>query len=110
MRPLRKRVVDSAKVFAQGFLRGNQRSVDDAVVLIDEYNTNLGANSLTPVNSCKAYDISSNDALIDSLSKEYMIRTTDRLNYGTPNLNLIPEEVEALFDYCGYDLNVAGKT
>jgi acid phosphatase len=103
-----KRVVESAKKFAEGFL--GKAAQNSSFIILDEDDDTLGANSLTPVTSCKSYNSSLNDDLIDSLSFDYLKKTAQRLNSQTLGLKLTTKEVEGLFDYCGFDLNVAGRS
>lgn len=103
-----KRVVDSARKFAEGFL--GKPVHNSSLVIIDEDDETLGANSLTPVTSCSNYNSTFNDALINSLSESYLEQAATRLNNETSGLNLKKKEVAALMDYCGFDLNVSGKS
>lgn len=103
-----ERVVVSARKFAEGFL--GKKIDNSSLVIIDEDDENLGANSLTPITSCRNYNETFNDDLIDTLSDDYLKTTAKRLNKETPGLNLTTKEVEALFNYCGFDLTTAGKS
>ncbi|CCH42204.1 Acid phosphatase PHO11 [Wickerhamomyces ciferrii] len=102
-----KRVVESAKKFAQGFLGESYN--ESYIQEIDEDTNDLGANSLTPVNACNNYDKHINQDKIDELSTSFLNKTADRLNNQSPGINLIPEQVGSLIYYCGFELNVEGS-
>ncbi|CDR41133.1 CYFA0S06e02366g1_1 [Cyberlindnera fabianii] len=103
-----ERVVVSAQKFAEGFL--GYTADNSSFFIIDEDDASLGGNSLTPVTGCVNYDDTTNEDLIATLSDAYLNQTTARLNDGTPGINLTTSEVAGLFDYCGFDLNVGGKS
>lgn len=102
-----KRVVESAHKFAEGFLGQNYNKT--FVKVIDEDDEKLGANSLTPVTSCKNYNKKLHKDTIKSLSESYLDQIAERLNSESPGINLTADAVESLMYYCGYDLNVVGS-
>ncbi|CCH42203.1 3-phytase B [Wickerhamomyces ciferrii] len=103
-----ERVAVSAKQFAKGFL--GEAYNESLVVYLEEHDPKLGANTLTPVNSCKYYDIDSNQDKIDQLSTSFLNKTADRLNGQNEGLNISSKIVKSLLDYCGFELNVQGTT
>ncbi|CEP21621.1 PHO5 [Cyberlindnera jadinii] len=101
-----KRIVDSATWFAHGFMGS---SFDNSSIIpIDEFTNMTGANSLTPVNSCRNYNSRAEIDTISRYSKEFMSDAAKRMNKSTPGLNLTSDEVWSLFTHCGFDLNIRG--
>lgn len=98
-----ERVVDSAIEFSKGLFNQEKN-----VIIIDEYNTTAGANTLTPGKSCLNYDPKIHKHLIKDY-KNYLNHITKRLNNVSPELNISNSEVSQLLNYCGYDLNVSGN-
>lgn len=102
-----ERVVESARKFTAGFF--SEFQTPQNFTIIDEDDDTLGANSLTPVTSCLSFDKTANEELYGEFNM-HRSEVADRLNELTPGLNITEDEVGALIQYCGFDLDVSGKS
>jgi len=101
------RVALTAQYFARGFLGQDYDESNVEYVLIDE-DGELGANSLTPRYGCKKFESDPHTDYVDGFSDQYLKDALTRFQKSNPNLDLDTDDVNSLFDWCAYELNVKG--
>lgn len=102
------RVKDTAKFFGEGFVQNT--NINFEVLVISE-NETQGMNSLTPAKSCDTFDSDYNDDLIATFfgNKTAMLNDIkQRIVDENPALNLSISNIESIYNYCTYELNVNG--
>ncbi|KAI5950885.1 PHO5 [Candida jiufengensis] len=104
------RCYETSRYFARGFL-GDDFNEGKTVKfnIIDEAATS-GANSLTPRNSCPKYNSSANKATIAKYNTSFLTTIADRLNKPNPGLKLNGSDVNGLFSWCAFEINVRGSS
>lgn len=103
------RVHLTAKYFARGFL-GDEYSDKKVSYHVLSEDKEMGANSLTPRYGCSAFDKGLNDEVIDSYDSSYLDAARERILQGNEKLNLTTADVESLFGWCAYEINVRGQS
>ncbi|KAK6204533.1 secreted acid phosphatase [Scheffersomyces amazonensis] len=105
------RVYQTSNYFARGFL-GDQfnQGVNVRFNILNE-SASLGANSLTPSIGCKTYNTGANASLIAEYNTTaYLQPIVNRLVGQNPGLNLTTSDVQSLFSWCAYEINVRGES
>lgn len=102
------RVKDTAKFFGEGFTQNTNLNFEVLVISEDE---SSGMNSLTPAKSCNTFDSDANDDLVATFfgNKTAMLNNIkQRILNDNPALNLSTANIESIYNYCTYELNVNG--
>ncbi|CCH44137.1 putative acid phosphatase DIA3 [Wickerhamomyces ciferrii] len=102
------RIVASAESFAQGFLGESYNK--SSIQIIDEEDKSLGANTLTPVDTCENYDEDSNEKKLDEFDDKFLKKIAKRINSENKGLDLSKKAVKSLMYYCGVELMGEGST
>lgn len=100
------RVHQSAQAFARGFL-GPENDGDARFVVLSE-DGSLGANSLTPRYGCDAFDDQANRNIIEEYDMSFLDAVVDRWKVDNPQLTVKAADVQHLFEYCAFEINVSG--
>ncbi|KAG0689153.1 acid phosphatase pho5 [Pichia californica] len=103
-----RRIYDTAKLFAQGFTFNKYESDYKMVVLSES--KEFGANSLTNVEACLTFKDGYMGPLVNISLPFYKKREADRLNRLSPGFQITEEDVYNMCNYCGFELNVRGKS
>lgn len=104
------RVVDSARLFARGYL-GPNATVDGSVYVINSTDPRAVANSLAPSDLCTAYDDDSGGVNATTWADIYLPPITDRINgLLSGNLNFTTTDVSIMPYLCGFETQITGKT
>lgn len=102
------RVHLTAKNFARGFLQDQYSDANVKYVILEE-DSKMGANSLTPSYACRPYlDDDSPDDIVDQYDDSYLGQIRQRLLKDNQGLSLSESDVERLFLWCAYEINVRG--
>ncbi|CAK7898612.1 repressible acid phosphatase [[Candida] anglica] len=101
------RCYQTSNYFARGFL-GDQFSDSTVKFSVISESPSSGANSLTPRSACNAWDGNANSDLIKKYDKGYLKGILKRLQLSNPGLNLSTSDIENLFGYVAYEINVRG--
>ncbi|AOA63022.1 Repressible acid phosphatase [Komagataella phaffii CBS 7435] len=101
-----ERVVDTAKYFAQGFMKSNYTDMVEVVALEEE--KSQGLNSLTARISCPNYN--SHIYKDGDFPNDIAEREADRLNTLSPGFNITADDIPTIALYCGFELNVRGES
>lgn len=102
-----KRVVDTAKSFAEGFTFNGKMQNYTMVVLPEVQDS--GLNSLTNTDSCVEYD-GDYEGAAANMTLTYKQQEAARLNDLSPGFNITEKDVFSLINYCGFELDVAGSS
>lgn len=104
------RCYKTGEYFARGFLGEEYSPATTKYVVISENGTQ-GANSLTPRTGCPNWNWgSANDPLIAKYNTSYLNAISDRFEKANPGLNITAADVEQLFPWCAYEINVRGSS
>lgn len=103
------RVHQTAKYFARGFL-GDEYSDETVAYYILDEDEKMGANSLTPRSACTAFDQDAQTDVIAQLNSSWLDVARDRLLEENESLDLTSDDVENLFKWCAYEINVRGSS
>lgn len=97
----------TARYFARGFLGDdfNDEKVDFAVIAEED---KFGANSLTPVVSCKNYHSGANNEFVKQFDTSYLSAAAARITKGNDGFSLSEKEVDRLIAWCAYEINAKG--
>ncbi|OBA19723.1 acid phosphatase [Metschnikowia bicuspidata var. bicuspidata NRRL YB-4993] len=100
---------ETSKYFARGFMGDeyDDESVDYYIIAED---SDMGANSLTPRKACTNYDKDINEDIIDQYNMSFLADARDRIVEGNTNFNLTTDDVENMFEWCAYEINVRGSS
>ncbi|CAR21807.1 histidine phosphatase family protein [Lachancea thermotolerans CBS 6340] len=98
-----KRVHDTANFFAKAL--GDRYNV--SLQIIDE-DPSMGANTLTPIESCTVYNESEQADVMNEYSDAYLVNLAGRLNTENSGLNLTKSDALNLFSWCAFEVNVKG--
>ncbi|RCK59666.1 Acid phosphatase PHO11 [Candida viswanathii] len=104
------RCYETSRYFARGFLGDDfeeGKTVKFSILAEDE---DSGLNSLTPRHSCPNYNSLINDEMVKKYNTSYLDDIADRLEKLNPGLNLTSSEVNNLFEWCSYEINVRGSS
>ncbi|CUM68074.1 uncharacterized protein PRCAT00005789001 [Priceomyces carsonii] len=101
------RVFQTSQAFARGFLGDDYTPAKVKNVILDE-GTSLGANSLTPDSGCSDFAFSSSTPVSKKYDTLYLDAAKNRLLKGNSFLNLTSDDVNNMFKWCAYELNVRG--
>lgn len=101
------RCYQTSNFFARGFLGDNYTENAVQYVIIDE-DPDMGLNSLTPRAACNAYNSSSGAAKVANYSTQYLKDIQARLVKQNPGLNLTTSDIQNLFGYAAFEINVRG--
>ncbi|KAH3662643.1 hypothetical protein OGATHE_004218 [Ogataea polymorpha] len=101
-----QRVVDTARSFGKGLFL-DQYNSSCSIQIINEVGKMNGANTLTPITNCLSY----NTSLYQHTFGENIYQAeAERLNALSPGFNITPDDIFTMGAYCGYELNVKGKS
>lgn len=103
------RVHLTSQYFARGFM-GEQYSDDAVKYYVITEDADMGANSLTPRSGCQAYDEDANDDLVSKFDTSFLEDAQKRILKGNDGLNLTTNDVNQLFSWCAYEINVRGSS
>lgn len=103
----KKRVVDTAKKFAEGFTFDGRYQNYTMVVLPETQD--YGMNSLTNAKSCKNFDKDHEGPLVN-ISLAYKTIETQRLNRLSPGFNITESDIFNMGSYCGLEMNAIGNS
>lgn len=103
------RVHQTSKYFARGFLGDDYSDELVHYSIIDE-DGSQGANSLTPRDGCTNYDDGANDDKVDKYDKSYLQTILTRFQNSNSGLNITTDDVEQLFQWCAFEINVNGSS
>lgn len=103
------RVWQTSQYFIRGFL-GDQYDPEHFKTVILSEDDEMGANSLTPASSCSAWDAEEKQTVIDQYNLDYLKDIQKRLLEKNKGLNLTTDDVQLLFDWCAYEINVRGSS
>lgn len=98
-----KRVYDTAVNFASGLGRG----INSSIQTLSE-KAFMGANSLTPASSCYTWDADERYDVLGNFSTQYLKDISSRLTKENKGLNITQKDVQLLFQWCAYEINVRG--
>ncbi|CUS25206.1 LAQU0S35e00188g1_1 [Lachancea quebecensis] len=98
-----KRVHDTARFFARAL--GDRYNI--SLQIIDE-DPSMGANTLTPIESCTVYNESERADTMSEYSDAYLVNLAKRLNTENKGLNLTKSDALNLFSWCAFEVNVKG--
>ncbi|CAH2353161.1 repressible acid phosphatase [[Candida] railenensis] len=102
-----RRCYQTSNYFARGFLGDNfTDSAVDFVVISED--ASQGTNSLTPRYACNAYNDSINDDKFSNYSTDYLKTALARFKNDNPGLNLSTRDVQNMFGYAAFEINVRG--
>ncbi|KAK5114951.1 hypothetical protein LTR85_009989 [Meristemomyces frigidus] len=102
------RVVDSAKLFARGYL-GPNATVDGSVYVLNQTDPRSVANSLAPSDLCATYDDNSGGENATIWAGTYLPPIVDRINSLLEGLQFNSSDV-VLFPYlCGFETQITGR-
>lgn len=108
-----KRVYDSAVNFARGFnsqhMLKNKNPIDYSVQIISE-NATTGANTLTPIKSCSKFDEDESEEYVKAFPKDYLKQAAERINDSNPGLNITTSDVQTMYVWCAFEINVRGRS
>lgn len=102
------RVKDTARFFADGFTELTSKNIS---ILVIPENITTGANTLTGYKSCTNFNSTINDDLLDSFfddRKAALKAINTRLTAANPGLNLTLDNIENIYNYCSFELNING--
>ncbi|EGW31669.1 uncharacterized protein SPAPADRAFT_62282 [Spathaspora passalidarum NRRL Y-27907] len=100
------RVHKSAQYFTEGFLGDISKA---KFVIVDE-DGKMGANSLTPRYACPKLDEHVNTDKINQYDRTYLQDILTRLQKSNPELPLSTQQVQSLFLWCAFEINVRGSS
>ncbi|RCK62363.1 Repressible acid phosphatase [Candida viswanathii] len=104
------RCYETSRYFARGFLGDDfeeGKTVKFSILAEDE---DSGLNSLTPRNSCPNYNSLANSGIVLQYNTTYLEDIAERLEDENPGLNLTSSEVNSLFNWCAFEINVRGSS
>ena len=102
------RVVDSARLFARGYLGPNSTDVGE-VYVINSTDPRSIANSLAPSDLCPKYNDTSGGENATTWAAAYLPPIVDRINGLLEGLNFSTSDV-TIFPYlCGFESQITGK-
>jgi len=102
------RVVDSARLFARGYL-GPNATVDGSVYVLNQTDPRSIANSLAPSDLCASYDDNSGGANATIWADIYLPPVVDRINSRLNGVQFNSSDV-VLFPYlCGFESQITGR-
>ncbi|CAH2350584.1 repressible acid phosphatase [[Candida] railenensis] len=102
-----RRCFQTSNYFARGFLGDNYTENAVDYVVISEA-ADQGTNSLTPRYACNAYDDEINEDLYSNYSTQYLEDAKKRFQKSNPGLNISADDVQTMFDYIPFEINVKG--
>ncbi|EMG48887.1 hypothetical protein G210_0471, partial [Candida maltosa Xu316] len=104
------RCYETSRYFARGFL-GDDFEEDKTVKFnIISEGEESGINSLTARHGCPNYNTSAFEDIPKQYNTSYLKTISKRLVNENPGLNLTGSDVEALFDWCAFEINVRGSS
>ncbi|EMC97560.1 hypothetical protein BAUCODRAFT_138831 [Baudoinia panamericana UAMH 10762] len=102
------RVVDTARLFARGYV-GPNATADGSVYVLNQSDPRSIANSLAPSDLCPAYVDNSGGAYATNWSNIYVPPIVSRINSLFQGLNFTSSDV-TLFPYlCGFETQITGR-
>lgn len=104
-----KRVFQTSQAFSRGFLGDDYTDSKLKNNVLDEGNS-LGANSLTPDSGCADYSFKSVPSVLKKYDTLYLDVARKRLLKGNSFLNLTTGDVNNMFGWCAFELNVKGSS
>ncbi|KAI3406432.2 hypothetical protein KGF56_000913 [Candida oxycetoniae] len=105
-----RRCYETSRYFARGFLGDNFYENKTVKFNILDEDESSGANTLTPINSCSNYNYSASDLDPSDYNTSYLEPIVERLTKPNPGLNLTTKDVQHLFSWCAFELNVNGSS
>ncbi|KAF7720034.1 Uncharacterized protein PECH_008093 [Penicillium ucsense] len=101
------RTVKSAEAFLAGYTHNNTKLVNLTQI---EESKKLGADSLTPYKSCKAYSSSYGSKQSSKFIDVYTKPIIARLKAEAPRFNFTQDDITAMFEFCGYETVIRGDS
>ncbi|CUM66901.1 uncharacterized protein PRCAT00004586001 [Priceomyces carsonii] len=96
----------TSKYFARGFL-GDDYTEDSVKYSIIDEDGSMGANSLTPRSGCNTLKDAQKS---ESYDDDYLQDIVDRIQLENNGIDIDTDDVENLFGYCAYEMNVKGAS
>ena len=100
----------TSRYFARGFLGDSFNEGKTVKFNILDEDESSGVNSLTPRYACPNYDDSVNDDIVAKFNTSFLDTIAERLVKPNPGLNLTGKDVNNLFSWCAYEINVNGSS
>ncbi|EER36162.1 hypothetical protein CTRG_00902 [Candida tropicalis MYA-3404] len=104
------RCYETSRYFARGFLGDDFEEGETVKFSILDEDEESGLNTLTPRHSCPNYDSSANNDIVREYNTSYLNDIADRLEDQNPGFQLTTSEVNYLFEWCSYEINVRGSS
>ena len=104
------RCYETSRYFARGFLGDDFEEGETVKFSILDEDEESGLNTLTPRYSCPNYNELAFDDIAERYNTSYLNDIADRLEDQNPGLNLSTSEIENLFQWCAYEINVRGSS
>lgn len=101
------RVHQTARYFARGIFGDNFGDNTAKFAVIAEEDE-FGANSLTPVVSCKTTSTYVDKLAYKDFDTSFWDAAVERLSKGNPNFELKKKDLKHLVEWCAYEINVRG--
>lgn len=102
-----RRVHTTAKAFARGFMGDAYEKQTEWVVVAED--KDAGANTLTPRLSCPNFVEFANPDIVLKYNLLYLDRVAERLNKQNKGLGLNSLDINNLFFWCAFEINVRGS-
>ncbi|PVI06004.1 phosphoglycerate mutase-like protein [Periconia macrospinosa] len=109
-----QRVIDTARYFATGFFGYDWQKIADLEIISEA--SSLGADTLTPGDTCLAYveDVEGGHdngyTMLDQFRPIYLDGTMKRILANNPGLELTHDDVYAMQEMCGFETTVRGSS
>lgn len=100
---------ETSKYFARGFM-GDQYNDDSVDYYIISEDKSMGANSLTPRRACSTLKSQTNKTAISEYDMTFLASARERILEGNSGFNLTTSDVQSMFQWCAYELNVRGAS
>ncbi|KAK6197606.1 acid phosphatase, secreted [Scheffersomyces amazonensis] len=104
-----KRCYDTSESFARGFL-GEEFNDNKLEFVIISEDKSMGINSLTPRYACSNFNGEVNREKLNQYDRSFLNDILARFQHDNPGLDLTPGEVNSLFLWCAFEINVKGHS
>ncbi|KAK6464929.1 acid phosphatase, secreted [Scheffersomyces coipomensis] len=104
-----QRCYKTSEAFMKGFL-GDDYNEDDIDFVVISEDGDMGLNSLTPRYACSSLDSEINRSKLNQYDRSFLNDILSRFQTDNPGLDLTPSEVNSLFFWCAFEINVKGSS
>ncbi|CAI6260895.1 unnamed protein product [Periconia digitata] len=109
-----QRVIDTARYFASGFFGHDWHKIAELEIIPET--SSMGANTLTPGDTCLAYGEDaeeghdSGDAMLARFRPNYIEKPMKRILANNPGLDLTHDDVYAMQEMCAFETTARGSS